>query len=221
MIFINSSGQLKNISEKEGIKIMTNKKAEETVQAAESSPTDWARQLVESLVEAERKWLELASQQNDITFKVIREGIENYRTAPSPTLGEWGKQGIENFLEAQRKWTESFTQQRFNFFQSQNAETTGDAADSVTNAANAATDFAQQQVDVLADARRRWLEFATKQNTQVISGVKKGLGIEEGTPASRYVDWAQQAVDNYVEVQKRWLDLATQLPFQKAGRKGN
>src|SRR6185312_10187651 len=109
------------------------------------------------------------------------------------------------------------TQQRYNFFQTE--------GQNPTEAAQAATstiaDYAQQQVEMLADARKRWLDFAAKQNAQVVNGVRKALKLEENQAANTYADWAQQAVDNYVEVQKRWLDLAVQFPFQRPTRKGN
>ncbi|HEX2913688.1 MAG TPA: hypothetical protein VH186_22985 [Chloroflexia bacterium] len=180
--------------------------------------TDWARQLVEGLVEAERKWMELAAQQNELVFNAIREGIEAYRSAPNPALGDWARQGLENFLEAQRKWTENFTQQRTQFF---NMETQPADIDNIPEVGATATPsasqfagFTSQPLEMMADARRRWLDFAARQNAQVVAGVKKALNIEEGTSAASYVDWTQQAVNNYVEVQKRWLDLFTQLPFQ-------
>jgi hypothetical protein len=198
---------------------MSNKKASEEQTPADPMPdstyNDWARQMVENLVEAERKLLDMATQQNEMVFKAIREGLEFYRSAPTPTLAEWARQGLENLLEAQRKWTESATQQRFNFFQTQ---ASGEAAQTATSTV---ADYAQQQIEMLAETRKRWLDFAAKQNAQVVNGVKKALRLEENPAASTYADWAQQAVDNYVEIQKRWLDLAVQFPFQWSNRKSS
>lgn len=177
---------------------------------------DWARQLVENLVEAERKWLELASQQNELAMKAIRQGLEYYRTAPNASLADWARQGVENFVEAQRRWTEAATRQSSSYFQqaqSQVQEVAEGATEGTVDEIRPAVNFMQQQVDALAETRRRWLDFVAKQNAQVVSGVKQGMGVT--SPAATYADWAQQAVDNYVQVQKRWLDLATQLPFQR------
>lgn len=194
----------------------TEKPSDAINQFPESGYSDWARQMVESLVEAERKWLEMAAQQNEMVFQAIRQSLDYYQSAPTPTLAEWARQGIENLLDSQRKLTESVTQQRFDFFRGQIQEDTmGQDTPPMLNPTRGITDFAQQQVEMMADARRRWLDFAAQQNAQVVSGVKKGLGLDEGSTAATYADWAQQAVDNYVEVQKRWLDLATQLPFQR------
>ena len=201
---------------------MSEKKASEeqaTNPMPDSSSNDWARQMVENLVEAERKLLVMATQQNEMVFKAIRDGLEYYRSAPTPPLAEWARQGLENLLEAQRKWTESATQQRFNFFQAQGQNPASpEAAQAATSAL---ADYTRQQVEMLAETRKRWLDFAAKQNAQVVSGVKKALKLEENPAANTYADWAQQAVDNYVEIQKRWLDLAVQFPFQWNNRKGN
>lgn len=178
---------------------------------------NWARQLVEGLVEAERRWLELAAAQNELTFNAIRQGVEAFSSAPTSGLGEWARQGLENFMEAQRSWTGNFELQRQQFLNGQfqpgsemagnpNMPPTGQMAGLIT-----------QPIELLADARRRWLEFAATQNAQIVEGVKRALGIREGTPAATYIGWTQDAVNSYVDFQKRWLDLLTQLPFQAPG----
>ena len=67
---------------------------------------------------------------------------------------------------------------------------------------------------MLSPATRR---YAAGQNAQVVEGVKRALGIREGTPAATYIDWTQDAVNSYVEFNKRWLDLLTQFSFQATG----
>jgi len=82
------------------------------------------------------------------------------------------------------------------------------------------TGLLTQPVEIMADARRRWLEFAASQNAKVVEGVKKALRLREGTPAASYFGWTEDAVNSYVAFQTRWLDLLTQLPSQVA-RGGN
>lgn len=182
-----------------------------------ASYTDWAKQVVENLVEAEKKWIELASEQNALTMKAIRQGIEFYRAAPNPAMANWARQGVESLLEAQKKWVEGATQQRSQFFQTEQAQQE-DTEASVSATNKTITDYAQQQVESLVESRKRWLDYASQQNAQFVKAVKEGLGLRETTPAATFTDWAQQAVDNYVEVQKRWLDLAAQFPFQRRSR---
>ena len=130
------------------------------------SYTDWAKQVVENLVEAEKKWIELASEQNALTMKAIRQGVEFYRAAPNPGMADWARQGVESLLEAQKKWVESATQQRNQFFQTQQAQQE-DTEANVTATNKTVTDYAQQQVESLVEARKRWLDYASQQNAQV------------------------------------------------------
>jgi hypothetical protein len=77
----------------------------------------------------------------------------------------------------------------------------------------------QQPVDNLMDARKRWLDFAAKQNTDFVNALQRGFGVPEASPAARLADLQRQSVDNYVEVQKRWLDLTDQLLFPQRAEK--
>jgi hypothetical protein len=77
----------------------------------------------------------------------------------------------------------------------------------------------QQPVEDLMDVRKRWLDFAAKQNTDLVNALQRGLGVSESSPAARLADLQRQSVDNYVEVQKRWLDLADQLLFPQRAEK--
>jgi hypothetical protein len=186
--------------------------------AERPSYTDWAKQVVENLVEAEKRWIELASEQNALTLKAIREGVKFYHTAPNPALADWARQGVESLLEAQKKWIDTATQQRNQFFKTAQEQTEEAEGETAPNPAKTVTDIAQQQVESLVEARKRWLDFASQQNAQFLKGVREALGQREASPATTFTDWAQQAMDNYVEVQKRWLDLATQFPFQRRSR---
>ena len=184
---------------------------------AQADYAEWARQLVEGLVEAERRWLELAAAQNELTFNAIRQGVEALRNAPTAGLSEWARQGLENLLEIQRSWTGNFNQQRMQFLNSQLQPGSNMAANLNMPPTGQMAGLLTQPVEMLADARRGWLEFAASQNAQVVEGVKRALDIKEGTPAATYIGWTQDAVNSYVEFQKRWLDLLTQLPFQAPG----
>ena len=181
--------------------------------------TDWARQFVEGLVEAERRWLELIAAQNELVINAIQQGMEAFRSAPTAGLGEWVRQGMENFLEVQRSWSGSFDQQRAQLLNNQ-FQPGGEMANGLNMSAGQMAGLMTQPLELLADARRRWLEYAATQNAQVVEGVKRALGIREGTPAATYIDWTQDAVNAYVDFQKRWLDLITQFSLPVPGPTG-
>src|SRR5215510_15905458 len=79
--------------------------------APETNAADWAKNVVEHLVDAQKKWIDLTAQQNALVLKAVEEGMNFYRTAPTPALGDWARQGIEGLVEAQRRWAEIASQQ--------------------------------------------------------------------------------------------------------------
>ncbi|MBN9391419.1 MAG: hypothetical protein J0I20_25535 [Chloroflexi bacterium] len=183
----------------------------------EAAYSDWARQFVEGLVETERRCLELVATQNELVINAIQQGLEAFRSAPTAGLGEWARQGMENFLEVQRSLSGSFDQQRAQFLNSQ-FQPGSEMAAGLNMPAGQMAGLMTQPLELLADARRRWLDYAASQNAQVVEGVKRALGVREGTPAATYIDWTQDAVNTYADFQKRWLDLLTQFSFPAPGQ---
>ena len=192
----------------------------EEVPVGEERPTytEWVKQVMEGLLEAEKKWFELASDQNALTLKAIRQGVELYRTAPTLPMASWARRGVENFLEVQTKWLDSAIRQRNELLhESQEAVTEVEAAEEVPEGEAVAAvrrlpDFARQQLENLVEARKRWLDFAEQQNVQFMQGLREALGIKESSTTASFAKWSQQMMENYFEVQKRWLDLVTRVP---------
>lgn len=184
-------------------------KAQNQAEDVEVANPNWTRQVIENIFEAEKKWLELATQQSNLAIKAIREGVDLYQTAPTPTMADWAKQGVENFVESQRRWMENNPFRGFQF-PSMNAGANPEA--NVAAQAKGFTEQAQQQIDNLVDARKRWLDFVAKQNTQYVNTVKENLNVPEGSPVNTLAEWSQQTVNSYVDIQKRWLNFFTQLP---------
>ncbi|HSF25008.1 MAG TPA: hypothetical protein VLE20_12350, partial [Blastocatellia bacterium] len=79
--------------------------------ASETGAAEWAQQVVEHLVDAQKKWIDLTAQQNALVLKAIEEGMAFYRTAPTPALAGWARQGVEGIVEAQKRWAEIASQQ--------------------------------------------------------------------------------------------------------------
>ncbi len=184
--------------------------------ASEKNSSDWTKKVVERLVEAEKKWFDLASEQNALALKAIKESFDLYRSAPNPALADWAKQGIESFLEAQRKWAESAMQQRNQFLRQEEGKVEGTGGQRRTP-----NDYAQQQVRFMVEARKKWLDFANQQNAQFLEAVRQGLGGKEGSPAKTMADMAQESMENYVQIQKRWLDLMGTFTLPGSNRGGS
>jgi hypothetical protein len=172
--------------------------------SAPKLPTDWAQTVLNQLVEAQKTWFEIASQQNALLLETVTKVMELTRSAPTTALSDWARQGIEGFVEAQRRWSEIAVQQSEQILKS--VQSGADLSTSKQGAAN-------QGLEALVKMRRGWLDFAAQQNAQVISVMKESLNIDDSSPVAALADFTQEAVNNYIEVQKRWLDLAMQLPF--------
>ena len=168
----------------------------------------WAQQVVEAMLEGEQKWLELAAEQNELTLKALKEGVDFFRTFPTPSVTEWVRQGEERLLEAQRRWLDSTTRQRERMLRE--VEKAGKEAEGTpTPNFRSVTDFAREQVEGLVEARHRWLDFLSKQNTLFSQSIQETFGIKEATPAADRAKLVEETVDNYVDVQKRLLKAVT------------
>jgi len=170
------------------------------------SYSHWVRQVVESMLEGEQIWLELAAEQNELTLKALKEGSEFFRTVPAPPITEWVRRGEERFMAAQRRWIDSTTRQRERMLREiEKAEK--EVEGTPTPNFRSVTGFAREQVEGLVEARNRWLDFLAKQNVLFIQGIQETLGLKEATPASNRAKLVEETVDNYVEVQKRLLKV--------------
>lgn len=179
--------------------------------AADALPADWARTVLDQLVEAQKAWFENASQQNALLLATVKKMSELRQNAPSAALSDWVKQGIEGFVEAQKSWSEITVRQSEQILKA--VQSNHDSSDSDEKST---AQTANRGIKSLVKMRAEWLDFVARQNAQVIDAMKDGLKIDDSSPASAFADFAQQAVNNYIEVQKRWLDLAIQIPFSGA-----
>jgi hypothetical protein len=168
----------------------------------------WMRQVVEALLESEQQWLELATEQNELTLKALKQGVDFFRTIPAPPITEWVRRSEERFMDAQRRWVDSTTHQRERL-QREMENATREAEGTPTPNFRSVTDLAREQVEGLVEARHRWLDFLAKQNTLFIQGIQETFGIKEATPAANRVKLVEETVDNYVDVQKRLLKVVT------------
>lgn len=198
------SRKTKTAKSKKADTTQENQKQPAAAKQAAALPTDWAQTVLNQLVEAQKTWFEIASQQNALLLETVTQVMELTRSAPTTALYDWARQGIEGFVEAQRRWSEIAVQQ---------SEQILKAVQSGTSFSTRTKGARTQGVEALVKMRRDWLDFAAQQNAQVISVMKESLNIDDSSPVAAFADFTQQAVNNYIEVQKRWLDLAMQLPF--------
>src|SRR5947208_2618573 len=82
--------------------------APETAQA-----TEWAKQVVEHMVEAQKKWIEITQQQNAQAIKAMKDGLGLDENSPAAALADFAQQAVTNYVEVQKRWLELATQLPF------------------------------------------------------------------------------------------------------------
>lgn len=180
-----------------------------------AQPTEWAQTVLTQLTEAQKTWFDITTEQNSLLLETVSRVTEMRRSAPTAALSDWAKQGIEGFIEAQKRWSEIAGQQSEQILNAvrSNQNVAGKTQNQTAQNAQNAQNAAQEAHNQLAAMQTAWLDFAAKQNAQMIGAMKQTLNLDENAPAGALANLAEEAVNNYVEVQKRWLNLALQLPF--------
>ena len=184
---------------------MATKKTAKANETGENS-AEWTASIVQQMSDAQKTWLEMATQQSELVFKTVSDLLQASQNAPTAALGDWAKQGIEAFVEAQRKWSEISIKQG-----EQMIEAMQKSANVLPFAASVQAASAQS-FETLVKMRMAWLETASEQNSQVIKAMRESLNIDDSSPIAALTEVAEKTMNNYVEVQKRWLELAMQLP---------
>ncbi len=171
-------------------------------------PADYAQNVLDQLVEAQKTWFENAARQNALLVETVNKMSEMRQNAPTEALSDWVKQGIEGFIEAQKRWSEIAVQQSEQILRSVKSNADFSVPDHQSAVKNS-----NQGIESLVKMRNSWLDFVTQQNMQLVNALKDTLKIDNSSPVAALADFAGQAVNNYVEVQKRWLDVAVKLSF--------
>lgn len=186
------------------------KSAPKASASAAQIPNDFARMVVGQLVEAQRMWLELTTQQTALVVKTVTDVMGLSNNAPTEQMAEYAKKGVEGFIAAQKQWSEIALQQGEKLMQTvQSGANFGGGLEAVGTAQEAVG----KGLETLVNLRTAWLDFAENQNKQMVAMLKQNLNLDKSSPVSAVADFAQQTMSSYVEIQKRWLDMATQMPI--------
>jgi len=129
---------------------------------------------------------------------VTRKSLNLAPTTPGLFLFDVAGKALENYAELQKNLLNSFGQH-------------GTAAASVVRevgnvAANTVTAF-QESAERTAAAHKAVLDFASKQNKQVVEAVKRQEGIK-GTPLAEMADAIERGMEALIDAQKTTLDGA-------------
>lgn len=142
---------------------------------------EWVKQVMEYMVEDEKKWMELASEQSNLTMKAVRQSLEFYRTFPMPPVLKWLREGTSRFYQMQKPGQEIPP-----------VETTADTTE---------VPVARPPLENLFEFRNTWFNFLARQNRQYMDLMQEGLGLRNRQVVPEH-NGEVPPVNNVVEAEK-------------------
>jgi hypothetical protein len=159
--------------------------------------TELAVEGTSSLVEAQRAFLNLAQQENEIICNGLKERTGSF--LPAFAVAGLVQRSLDTLIEMQQELLTNTSKQTLNWLETEKTAK-GDRAAQLA-------DFAREGVETFTRAQKKFLE-AVAQETATATGKKP----HDGTPMKK-TDLAQLARDAgnaFVEAQKRLLDVMGQ-----------
>ena len=168
----------------------------------ENSPlailTELAVEGTSSLVEAQRTFLDLVQQENDILFNGIRERISSFIPAVAAT--DLTQRSLDTVIETQQELLTATSKQTLQWLESEKAGKGSRAAHLV--------EFAREGVETFTRAQKKFLE-AVAEEAAAATGAKKqhdGKAVKK----TELAQLAREAGNAFVDAQKRLLDVMGQ-----------
>jgi hypothetical protein len=160
--------------------------------------TDAFREGVNSFVDMQKKFLDMANSQSQAAVTALKEG----KTFEGKNLGEVAREGVENFVHTQKKFLDLVTELT-------QPETHGKGRK--TGKPVKLTELAKEGMDQFVDSQKKLLDLATSQ----IEGAMKtaeAIARPSPEPSTSLGDFARRGIENFINAQKSLLDVAMK-PF--------
>jgi hypothetical protein len=168
----------------------------------ENSPlailTELAVEGTSSLVEAQRTFLDLVQQENDIIFNGFKERMTGF--IPAVAVTELAQRSLDTVIEMQQELLTNTSKQTLQWLESEQAGKGGRAAHLV--------DFAREGVESFTRAQKKFLDAVTEE-----AATAAGHGKVHDSKAVKKTELAQlarEAGNAFIDAQKRLLDVMGQ-----------
>lgn len=168
----------------------------------ENSPlailTELAVEGTSSLVEAQRAFLNLVQQENDIIFNGVKERIGGF--IPAVAMTDLAQRSLDTFIGMQQELLTTTSKQTLQWLESEQAGKGDRAAHLV--------DFARDGVEAFTHAQKKFLDVVA-QEAAMATGRRKP---HDGKPTKKteLAELAREAGNAFIEAQKRLLDVMGQ-----------
>ena len=160
--------------------------------------TELAVEGTSSLVEAQRTFLNLVQQENDIVFNGVKERISNF--IPAVAVTELAQRSLDTVIEMQQELLTNTSKQTLQWLESEQGGKGGRAAHLV--------DFAREGVETFTRAQKKFLD-AVAQEAATATGHRKAHDGKAGKK-TELAQLARDAGNAFIEAQKRLLDVMGQ-----------
>ena len=160
--------------------------------------TELAVEGTSTLVEAQRTFLHLAQQENDIILNGIKERVGGF--PPAVAIAELVRRSLDTVIGAQQELLTTTNKQALQWLDS---EKTGKGARTAR-----LVEFAREGVETFTRAQKKFLDVVAEESTKAMRGKPE----RNGTTAKKteLAQLARDAGNAFVEAQKRLLDLVSQ-----------
>lgn len=165
--------------------------------AAAAAMTDLLRRSVDTFIDLQRHFLDVASKQTGSWVEAAKTG----KTFTGEGLGELAREGMESFVAAQKKFLDVVAEE------SSKAAKTRHEAKATKPAALA--ELARESVDAFIEAQKRLLDTAGDQMRVNMKAAGRAANLFTPVPGMNLADLTRQGVESFVGAQKALLDVMT------------
>ena len=159
--------------------------------------TELAVEGTSSLVEAQRTFLNLVQQENDILFNGVKERIGSF--VPAVAVTDLAQHSLDTFIEMQQELLTNTGKQTLQWLESAKAGKGDRAAHLV--------DFAREGVETFTRAQKKFLELVAHEAATATSRKPHDNKPVKKTDLAQL---AREAANAFIEAQKRLLDVMGQ-----------
>jgi hypothetical protein len=151
-----------------------------------------------SLVEAQRTFLNLVQQENDIIFNGVKERISGF--IPAVAMTDLAQRSLDTFIGMQQELLTTTSKQTIQWLELEKAGKGDRAAHLV--------DFAREGVETFTRAQKKFLDLVAQEAATATGSRKAHDG--KATKKTELAQLAREAGNAFIEAQKRLLDVMGQ-----------
>lgn len=160
--------------------------------------TELAMEGTSSIVDAQRTFLNLAQQENDIILNAFKEQVATF--LPAVSITELVRRSLNTLIEMQQDFLTITNKQALQWFEAGKAGEVDFSA--------GAFDFAREEVEAFVRAHKKLLDVLSEETAKATGGKAN----HHATPVKK-TEWskvAREAANAFLDAQKRLLDVLGQ-----------